>query len=107
MYTYWTRRPITKAVQVNSLPALQHWVDSLSAEDKTEGSAFIYGFLVSSPTSSTWHLDYTRDDGTGAVTALYVESVFGDYVVLSPGSTGLFAQTAEDFNAAHEPTAGV
>lgn len=106
MYTYWTRRPITKAVRVNSIGAVQHWLDSLSAEDKTAGSSFSSNFVVSSPDPATWRVDYDYDDGTGAGGPLYVEAPFGYFVVLG-GNATLGAMAAAEFSSQYEPTVGV
>lgn len=107
MYTYWTRRPIAKAVQVNSMGALQHWLDSLSESDKSVAGTSSTNFIASSPTATTWRVDYDYDDGTGAGGAVHIGGSFGDYAIHPAGAATLMALTEADFVAQYEPTVGV
>lgn len=81
MYEYWNRRPVAKAVQANSLSAVQHWIDSLSPADKQGPSQTISDIAVAE-VSGGFRLTWTSNDGTGNFPGQLVAPL-GDYLVMN------------------------
>lgn len=107
METYWNRRPVTKAVQANSVGAIQHWLDSLSPADLAADGATISDFVISLPDPGSWRIDYVYYEPTGTGGPLYVAGSLGDYLHMRPGGVNLHSLTAAEFFAQYEPTTGV
>lgn len=104
---YWNRRPVTEAVQVDSMETLEAWIASIPPEkwgtawrtyvvDAVEPNTETGGFTI--------FFRINENDGSGgSQQGLRVEGLFGEYALFSAEQEQFYTLDEETFVSRFEP----